>query len=266
MIPPDILALIPGCAEGQPPRLVQALPGGRGCNLVLRVDTAAGRFVLRQRQPPLDRPGAAAQMELRSHVLAAAAGLAPRVINAALDGRWLLMDFIDAPLWTEEQLLSAEGVARLGSRLAQLHALPTPAGLSIFDASLIADRYIDQLRAADAAAATAHLPLLSRVRDLSQAISGLAGSNVLNHGDLQVANLLGSAPVMIDWEYAQIADATYDIACLLTYYPRLETRLDRLLGSAGLSNLAELAVLALQRECFGCLDRLWNAVNSTKAG
>ncbi|MEO6186557.1 MAG: aminoglycoside phosphotransferase family protein [Steroidobacteraceae bacterium] len=266
MIPPDILALIPGCAEGEPPQLVQPLPGGRGCNLVLRVDTGAGRFVLRQRRPPLDRPGAAAQMELRGQVLAATAGIAPRVINAALDGRWLLMDFIDAPLWTEDHLLSAEGVARLGSRLEQLHALPAPAGVPAFDAELIANGYISQLQAGDAAAAAAHLPLVSRVRDLSQAISGLAGNNVLNHGDLQIGNLLGTAPVMIDWEYAQIVDATYDIACLLTYYPRLEARLDRLLASAGLSNLAEQAVLTLQRERFACLDRLWNAVNSTKAG
>lgn len=266
MIPADILALIPGCAEGQPPLLVQKLPGGRGCNLVLRIDTMAGRFVLRQRQPPLDRPGAAAQMELRSQVLAAAVGLAPRVLNAALDGRWLLMDYIDAPLWTEEHLLSAAGVARLGARLAQLHELPIPGGLPAFDALAIANGYFGQLQAVDAAVAAVHKPLLSHVRELSQAISGLAGDNVLNHGDLQIANMLGDAPVLIDWEYAQIVDATYDIACLLTYYPRLEAQLDRLLGSAGLSNLAEQAVLALQRQRFACLDRLWTAVNNTKAG
>jgi aminoglycoside phosphotransferase (APT) family kinase protein len=266
MIPADILALVPGCADGQPPLQVVPLPGGRGCNRVLRVDTRAGRFVLRQRQPPLDRPGAAAQMELRSQVLAAGAGLAPRVINAALDGRWLLMDFIDAPLWTEEQLLSAGGVMRLGERLAQLHALPAPAALPAFDPVAIAHGYLGQLRAEDESAAIAHQPLVSRVRELSQAISGLAGDNVLNHGDLQIANMLGAGPVLIDWEYAQIVDATYDIACLLTYYPRLEGQLDRLLGSAGLSNLAEQAVLTLQRDRFACLDRLWAAVHSTKAG
>jgi thiamine kinase len=242
------------------------LHGGRGCNLVLRVDTRAGRFVLRQRQPPLDRPGAAAQMELRSQMTAAAAGLAPRIINAAQDGHWLLMDYIDAPVWTEQQLLSDTGVERLGFRLAQLHALPVPAGLAAFDPARIATGYIEQLRALDPAVAARHQPTLAQVQELSQAISGLAGEDVLNHGDLQVANLIGSGPLLIDWEYAQIADATYDIACLLTYYPRLETQLDRLMASAGLSNVAEQAVLALQRERFACLDRLWAAVNDTKAG
>src|SRR5690606_30448667 len=86
MIPPHLLALIPGCEEGVPPTSVQPLPGGRGCNVVLRVDTEAGTFVLRQRHTPLDRPGAVALTELRSQMAAASAGLAPRIIQAAVDG------------------------------------------------------------------------------------------------------------------------------------------------------------------------------------
>jgi hypothetical protein len=38
------------------------------------------------------------------------------------------------------------------------------------------------------------------------------------------------------------------------------------MSCAGLSSLAEQAVLALQRERFACLNRLWNAVNGSKAG
>ncbi len=265
MIAPEILALIPGCADGRPPLAVQSLPGGRGCNRVLRVDTDEGRFVLRQRQLPLDRPGSAAQTELRSQMVAAAAGLAPRVINAALDGSWLLMDFIDAPLWTEEQLLSG-GVERLGERLALLHSLPVPAAVPVVDTVEIAAGYLRQLCATDPAAAEPYLPLLVRVQDLSRAMDGLADQAVLNHGDLQLCNMLGPEPLLIDWEYAQVVDPTYDIACLLAYYPRLEPQLGRLMSCAGLSNLAEQAVLALQRERFACLNRLWNAVNGSKAG
>ncbi len=266
MIPADILALIPGCADGRSPRVVQPLSGGRGCNLVLRVDTDAGRFVLRQRRPPLDRPGSAAQAELRSQMAAAAAGLAPRVINAALDGSWLLMDFIDAGLWTEQQLLSNDGVERLGARLAQLHDLAVPEGLPALDAPRIAMGYLQQLRIADPRQAELYQPLLSRVQKLSQAMEGLAGRTVLNHGDLQTGNMLGREPMLIDWEYAQVVDPTYDLACLLTYYPRLESQLGRLMESAGLSNLADQAVLALQRERFACLNQLWDAANASKAG
>jgi thiamine kinase len=266
MIPPEILALIPGCADGSPPLAVQPLPGGRGCNLVRRVDTGTGRFVLRQRRPPLDRPGSVAQAELRSQMAAAAAGLAPRVINAALDGSWLLMEFINADLWTQAQLLSSEGVERLGSRLAHLHGLAAPAGLPALDAPAIAAGYLQQLRHADARMAESHQPLLARIQKLSQAIEGLAGRAVLNHGDLQLANMLGREPMLIDWEYAQVVDPTYDIACLLTYYPRLESQLEHLMDAAGLSNLADQAVLALQRERFACLNQLWEAANGAKAG
>jgi len=265
MIEAGILALIPGCADGRQPLSTEPLPGGRGCNRVLRVDTDAGRFVLRERQPPLDRPGSAARTELLSQLTAAAAGIAPRVINAAQDGSWLLMDFIDAPLWTEQQLLSG-GVERLGEQLALLHSLPVPAAIPIVDTVAIAAGYLRQLGAADPVAADPYLPLLARVQDLSSAMRGLADLAVLNHGDLQLANMLGPEPLLIDWEYAQVVDPTYDIACLLAYYPGLESQLGRLMGSAGLSSLAEQTVLALQRERFACLNRLWKAVQSAKAG
>lgn len=266
MIPPHLAALIPGCEEGSAPRVVQALPGGRGCNLVLRVDTDAGRFVLRQRQPPLDRPGSAAMTELRCQMAAAAAGLAPRIIHAGMDGSWLLMDFIDAPPWTCEQLLSGTGVQQLGLRLAQLHGLPLPRGVPPFDATQIAVGYLQQLQAQDPRKVAQQQPVLDKVRELSQAIADLDLPAALNHGDLQPGNMLGQGPMLVDWEYAQLVDPTYDIACLLTYFPGLESHLSRLLASAGLSGAANLAALRLQRERFACLNDLWVAVNDSKAG
>ncbi len=235
MIPADILALIPGCQD-RPPLDVHPLPGGRGCNLVLRVDTEAGRFVLRQRQPPLDRPGAAAQTELRSQLAAAAAGLAPRVIQAALDGSWLLMDFVAADLWTLRSAAVTPGGRAPGSSPCAIAQPCLPPALPPLDAAAIADGYLQQLHAREAGLVVQFRPLLQRVQDLSRAIDGLAARVVLNHGDLQVGNMLGPEPVLIDWEYAQLADPTYDIACLLTYYPPLESQLQRLLDCAGLLN------------------------------
>jgi aminoglycoside phosphotransferase (APT) family kinase protein len=266
LIPPHVATLIPGCEEGGEPKLVQALPGGRGCNVVLRVDTDAGRFVLRQRQPPLDRPGSAAMTELRCQMAAAAAGLAPRVIQAAMDGSWLLMDYIDAPTWTEQQLISDAGVEQLGLCLAQLHRLPAPQGVPLLDANGIAAGYLRQLAERDPGEALRHRHLMEEVRGLSQAIANLALPAVLNHGDLQPGNMLGSGPVLVDWEYAQLVDPTYDIACVLTYYPSLESRLSRLLDCAGLTLPAFRLALPLQRARFACLNQLWNAVNTPKAG
>jgi aminoglycoside phosphotransferase (APT) family kinase protein len=266
MIPPQLTALIPGCEDGCAPKAIQLLPGGRGRNLVLRVDTAAGSFVLRQRQLPLDRPGSAAMTELRTQMAAAAAGIAPRIIQAAMDGSWLLMDFIDANPWTDAHLLSAKGVEQLGIRLAQLHALAGPKGVPPLDATGIAAGYLEQLRERNPQDAAQFESLLGEVRGLSHALADLALPAVLNHGDLQAGNLLGSGPILVDWEYAQLVDPTYDIACLLTYYPGMASHLPLLLESAGLPRDATQAALGLQRQRFACLDRLWAAVNAPKAG
>jgi len=266
MIPVHLAALIPGCEEGQKPHSVQRLPGGRGCNLVLRIDTEAGAFVLRQRHPPLDRPGSIAMTELRSQMAAAAAGLAPRIIQAAMDGSWLLMDFIDALPWTDEQLLSDAGLEQLGLRLARLHRLPLPRDVPQLDATQIANGYLAQLRARDVRLAEELLPLGTKVHELSRRMTALALPAVLNHGDLQGGNMLGAGPLLVDWEYAQLVDPTYDVACLLTYYPALERRLPRLLRSCGLGLSEAQEALALQRQRFACLDQLWNAVNVPKAG
>jgi thiamine kinase len=258
MIPDSVLARIPGCEQGQPPMAIQILPGGRGCNSVLRVDTRDGRFVLRHRHLPLDRPGSVARMELVAHTVAARAGFAPRLIDAAPDGSWMLMPYVEDELWTEARLLSNEGVETLGERLAQVHALPLPQGLPAWDGLAVARQYLQQQPQCAA--------LLLRVEELVSAINGLTCGAVLNHGDLQHGNLLGPGPMLLDWEYAQLADPTYDIACLLTYYPRMERQLERLLASAGLASLGDRAVLRLQQELFAAINRLWETVNTPKAG
>ena len=257
MIPPDVLARVPGCDGTRPPLAVQALPGGFGRNEVLRIDTALGRFVLRRRLGPLDRPGALALTELIVHRTAAAAGLAPGILAAASDGSWLLMEFVAAPLWTEAELRSPDGVERLGGWLAALHSLPLPDDVPVADAPAMASGYLAQVRGRDPVAATVLEPDVARVQHLTRELDGFVRRRVLAHGDLLVSNMLGPQPLLVDWEYAQIADPTWDCACLLSYYPFLETRLPRLLASAGLDDRDDRAHLDLQRERFDLLNRLW---------
>ena len=88
----------------------------------------------------------------------------------------------------------------------------------------------------------------------------------INHGDLQHSNLIGAFPVLIDWEYAQIAAPTYDIACLLTYYPALRASLPDLLAASGLSTTEDQELLELQEQLFACLNRLWSIANGIDAG
>jgi aminoglycoside phosphotransferase (APT) family kinase protein len=87
----------------------------------------------------------------------------------------------------------------------------------------------------------------------------------MNHGDLAVTNLLGDEPLLVDWEYTQLADPTWDLACLLGYYPGLDAVAPRLLASYGLKP-GDLDRLALQRERFELLNRLWERVAAHGAG
>src|SRR5690606_31809590 len=177
-------------ADGRPPQAIHPLPGGEGRNEVLRIDTAEGRFVWRRRLPPVDRPGAAAGTELAAHRLAAAAGLAPQVLHAAPDGSWILMEYVDGAEWSPDQLRSAEGVERLGGRLAALHALETPAEVPLADPPAMARGYLDRLRRRDPAAADSLQPLLQRIEAIGDELTALGQRRVLVHGDLTASNLL----------------------------------------------------------------------------
>jgi len=256
MIPGHLLARIPGCGDSAPPLAVEPLPGGQGRNMVVRVETRAGRFVMRCRLAPVNRPGALAMTELRAHSLAAAAGLAPRILDAAADGSWILMDYIDAPSWGAAQLDSPRGLARLGAYLQKLHALAVPADLPAADAPAMARGYVERLRRRDRAAASALQPLVEQVGRLSTVLAG-SGRRVLAHGDLAASNMLGPAPLLVDWEYAQAADPGWDFACLLSYYPALEPRMARLLDAAGMGDEAGRERFRLERQRFGLLNRLW---------
>jgi hypothetical protein len=42
-------------------------------------------------------------------------------------------------------------------------------------------------------------------------------SRWIAHGDLNASNRIESLPMLVDWEYAQLADPVYDLACLSVY-------------------------------------------------
>src|SRR5258708_5949430 len=60
-----------------------------------------------------------------------------------------------------------------------------------------------------------------------------------------------------DWEYAQLADQIYDLACLSIYYPGLQRRGGELLDAAGITDVNATVRLRLHMELFDSLNRLW---------
>src|SRR5260370_14112250 len=113
VIPASVLRRIPGCARGEAPLSVQPLHGGRHVNRNLRIDTRVGRFVLRQRIREGPRPGADPLREVACHRAAAAAAVAPALLDAAPDGGLILMDYVEGGVWSPPRLQALEGLRTL---------------------------------------------------------------------------------------------------------------------------------------------------------
>jgi len=266
VIDAQLLQRIPGCESGVPPLGLHALPGGRGVNQVLFIATHAGRFVLRRKFEPIARPGADPLQEIAAHRAAAAAGLAPQLVDSAADGSWLLMEYLDGKAWEPADLTRDAAVETLGQQLGRLHRLAPPACMRPFEplqlAALqrqgVAERWPAQLGVAQA--------LEREVAGVCRELDGSGSRLAVNHGDLQLSNVLGSRALLVDWEYAQLTDPAWDIACLLTYYPFLAARSDLLQEAAGVDPSTGRERLALQRQLFRALDRLWGLANGLAAG
>lgn len=199
------------------------------------------------------RAGVDRQREVRLQRRAAAAGLAPAVLDADAQAGWLLMEYVDQPTWTQAHLQSPDGLQGLMGRIQRLQSLSV-AGEAVFDAEALLERQL-------ALSALIEPGWQQPLRDLLRASAGLLrdcavrpGTQVVAHGDLDVGNMLGAEPLLIDWEYAQIADPLYDVACLLAYYPALRRRSRRMLALLQRDSREE-------RERLDCHIRLWGLIN-----
>jgi aminoglycoside phosphotransferase (APT) family kinase protein len=249
LIPPGALRALDGREWS-----ASVLPGGRQVNLCLALDDGRGdRVVLRVRRGP-ELPGADFGREVACHRLAADAGLAPAIRAADAAAGWMIMEHVPGAHWTEPMLRDDVALSRLGERLRRLHALAAPDFAPVSDLALLranCDVLIahgepvaeDLLRRG--AAAADRLVLLPR------------RPPVPCHGDPDVANLLGPAPMLVDFEYAQIADPTYDLALLLAYYPALESRRALLQAAMGLDDDLSRQRLPLQIELCRLVGEAW---------
>jgi Ser/Thr protein kinase RdoA (MazF antagonist) len=233
--PAAALACVPGLEEGAAPRALVPLPDGT-VNDVYRVDTAAGRFVLRVDGPAWRRPGVDRGREALLHAAAAAAGLAPRIVRQVPERGVLVTEYLPGAMWTPADFRRGAQLARLGERLGALHALAIPP-VAPFDPLGLADAYLAaaQRRVPVPAPADGARAALVRAR-LAAAVQRIADAGrpaALVHGDLIHTNLLqGERLWLLDFEYAQRADPVYDAGCVLAYYPAARPALRELLATA----------------------------------
>jgi aminoglycoside phosphotransferase (APT) family kinase protein len=198
------------------------------------------------------------------HRAAAAVGVAPAILDAAPDGSWILMDYIEGGTWPPVRLQAAEGLRTLGARLQRLHATTPSVDVAAFDPVSIATGQAQAILERDPAAAAQVNTLVARTRQLAVDCAAFAATPVTTHGDLDASNLVGPVPMLVDWEYAQLADPVYDLACLCVYYPGLRLRGAELLGAAAITDADGIVRLHLHTELFDSLNRLWEKAQALR--
>jgi aminoglycoside phosphotransferase (APT) family kinase protein len=275
--PPDwALERVPGLERGHAPRLLAALPGG-SVNRVFRVDSAAGRFVLRLDGEAWRRPGVDRGRELLLHHAAAAGGVAPAIVYAAPEHHGLLItEYREGRVWRPEEFEDAQALERLGERLYALHRLPAPA-VAPFDPLAIAQAYVQSIDAPSGASrgasgdasggAGVRAAVLERLEGCCATLRTLGeGAPGIVHGDLAAGNLLqGEGLWLLDWEYAQAGHPVLDLACVFAYYPQAARYRARFAAAAGLAALADGELLRAAEFIYRALTWFWHQARGEHA-
>ncbi len=236
LIAQDVLIHVPGFASGRTTARASKLYGGT-VNTTYRVETSAGRFVVRFHDPEAVALGADHEREAQLHAAAAAAGLAPALIHVDATHRFMIMEYVAGQLWTSQDFGRADRLQQLGGALHTLHTLTAPV-VAPFDVWAVLERHYRRLRevpeeAADFAA------LMRRAAETLQACGTQQRAKAFVHNDVHHSNLIGSERLyLLDWEYAAVADPLFDLACILTYYPQAADHAEALLDSTRLAGAA----------------------------
>jgi thiamine kinase len=210
---------------------------------IVRVGRGADqRFVLdRQREAALARH-------------AAAAGFAPGVVHTDADRALFVTAYVEGGSPDEACARSPEFAARVGHRLAELHALAWPLSREPLDLAALFGHYLSL-------DAPRHAPFQ---RDLVERVAShlladyRAERVAFCHLDLHRENLLLGPPLrLIDWEYAALADPWLDLAAYASYEDLDVTAIAALLAGYGAGAPPSASRLEPRRALFDCLRVLW---------
>jgi thiamine kinase len=225
------------------------------------VSTDADRFVVRisdlgsAGELQIDRASEAIVLQ---HV--ARAGIGPQVLRCD-PARGILVTRYLGATWTEQDAQSDYNIGRLASLLRRLHALDVPAGVHVVDLASTVDGYVRTLleRGTHSGLVSAELRECAKETALQLREDS---TPCLCHNDVHHLNIVGSDPVrLIDWEYAGLGEALFDLASLCAYHRYGKPQRERLL-SAYAARSAAFNWQRLELACwlFDYIRDLWSAV------
>jgi thiamine kinase len=175
-----------------------------------RVTRAGRAYVLRVEAAEPASLGLDRSWECRVAALAGEAGLGPAIRCCEPASGILVSDWVPGRPWSAAEARQAGNVDALAELLRRVHALcpPLPARVAAPAdwIALYAAQPVDENGSAARLAASA-AARVARLADVP------ASAAVLCHSDLHRLNLaVGPRPVLLDWEYAHVADPCWDVA------------------------------------------------------
>lgn len=225
----EALSRLPGAAS-------RVEPLGGTANSTWQVDTPNGEFVVRLHDGWVDPDGVDRRREAQLHAAAAGAGLAPAIVAADPQGRFLVTRFAAGVRWTMADLTRAESLARLARQLRVLHDLPVPE-VAPWNLGALLTAHAASLAGIAPGSEQEIAPFLARAHDILKQTAAAGRAPCIVHNDVNHTNLVGPAPLLLDFEYAAVADPLSDLACLLAYYPGVQAHLPLLLAESGLGEV-----------------------------
>jgi thiamine kinase-like enzyme len=151
--------------------------------------------------------------EARLQESAARAKLAPPPVYVDPQHAVLLSQWMPGRPWLVEDVKQPRNMVRIANLLRRVHALPVPASPCVMNPRAWVSLYGAALSRQGVRISDA--PLKSAADERMRELAELPPApGVLCHSDLHLQNLLedGETLVLLDWEYAHVADAFWDLA------------------------------------------------------
>jgi len=255
LIPQDVLLHVPGSGSGMTARAAR-LHGGT-VNTSFRVDTSAGRFVVRLHHGLAQTLGADHEREAQLHAAAAAAGLAPALVHVDPAHRFMVMEYVAGDTWTSQDFAQPDRLTQLGAALQALHAVVPPA-VAPYDVRAKLEHLHVQLIDAAPGERRWFQQLMDRAALALEASGTRQRATALIHNDLFHANLIGYERLyLLDWEYAAVTDPLFDLAGILAHYPQAVAFGDTLLDASRLAAVASPDMLRHATWVYVLLSYFW---------
>ena len=200
--------------------------------------------------------------EYAAHRVAAAAGIAPKIIHFIRPEGFLITRFIHGQLLSTEDLRQPHNIQRVAKVLKIIHTLPTIA--ANFSPFRTVENYTDIARHYKVVFPDAFDWVLEHMRIIEVAFHHNPFGPCLCHNDLLTENFLEDGQIRIlDWEYAGMGDPFFDLANFAAHHAFSDVE-DRLLlkdyyGAATSTRLAKLNLMKIMSDF---REAMWGMVQT----